>query len=209
MIQHIRNQSIGDSSSTSTESSSLLPVDFQPAPYTVIVGRGKEPKENVGNKRLRVLATSFLPSYSTAMDRRTKTRIVSSIVDMVRNSPGGSFVKHAKDGRWYEVNEAVAREKVGYIFRDLLSDKYRSSSKSKVARKHELYQRCHRRLEELSATMASRADMENAIPTATKSFEDVLSAKFHPVVGSSCHYQLEDDLFDMDDLLSAPLIILQ
>jgi hypothetical protein len=46
---------------------------------------------------------------------------------MVRDAPGGVFVKYGKDGRWYEVNDAVAREKVGYTFRDLLSDRESSS----------------------------------------------------------------------------------
>ena len=32
---------------------------------------------------------------------------------------------------------AAAREKIGYVFRDLLGDKYKSSSKSKVAKRHE------------------------------------------------------------------------
>ena len=65
-----------------------LPLDFEPAPYTVIVGRGREPKENIGNKRLRVLATSFLSQYSNATDKRTKSQIVSKIVSMVRAAPG-------------------------------------------------------------------------------------------------------------------------
>jgi hypothetical protein len=104
------------------------------------VGKGKEPKENMGNKRLRVLATSFLPEYSQATDKRAKSRIVSAIISMIREAcpEGGGFVKHIKNGRWYEVDDSIAREKVGYVFRDLLSDRrYRSSSKAKVARRQQ------------------------------------------------------------------------
>jgi hypothetical protein len=114
-----------------------LPLDFEPKPYSVIIGRGKECKEVVGNRRLKVLASNFLPKYSDAINKSSKSRIVSTLVSMVRDAcPTGAFVKLAKNGCWYEVDEAVAREKVGYTFRELLGDQYRSSSKSKVARRH-------------------------------------------------------------------------
>jgi hypothetical protein len=38
-----------------------------------------------------------------------------------------------ENDRWQEVSEVVAREKVGYVFRDILSHRYRSSSASKAA----------------------------------------------------------------------------
>ena len=48
---------------------------------------------------------------------------------------GLGFVKRNKArDQWEEVSYAAAREKVGYTFRDLLADRYKSSSKSKVAR---------------------------------------------------------------------------
>ena len=114
-----------------------LPLDYLPSPHTVIVGRGKEPKHNLGNKRLRVLATSFLKKYQQG-DKRCKTQIVSDIIFMIRTAckgGKGGFVKHTKNGQWYELDNSIAREKVGYVFRDLLADEYKSSSKSKVARR--------------------------------------------------------------------------
>jgi hypothetical protein len=45
---------------------------------------------------------------------------------------GGSFVKSV-DGKWSAADHHAAREKVGVVLRDLLHDKYRSSTKSKVA----------------------------------------------------------------------------
>jgi hypothetical protein len=115
-----------------------LPQDFQPKPYSIIIGRGKESKGVFGNHRLRVLATSFLPKYSAASNKGSKSKIVSSIVRIIRDAcPTGAFIRLGKDGRWDEVDDAVAREKVGYTFRELLSDRYRSSSKSKVARRHQ------------------------------------------------------------------------
>jgi hypothetical protein len=113
-----------------------LPLDFEPTPYSVIIGRGKECKAVAGNRRLKVLASNFLPKYSDAINKSSKSRIVSTLVSMVRDAcPTGAFIKLAKNKCWYEVDEAVAREKVGYTFRELLGDQYRSSSKSKTARR--------------------------------------------------------------------------
>jgi hypothetical protein len=116
----------------------LLPSDFKPAPYSVIIGRGKESKEAIGNRRLRVLASTFMDKYADAINKTEKSKIVSSLVTMVRDAcPTGAFIKLGKDGRWFEVEEAVAREKVGYTFRELLGGTYRSSSFSKVARRNQ------------------------------------------------------------------------
>ena len=125
------------------DSNSLLPLDFHPTEYSVIVGRGKEAKENPGNKRLQeMIRTSYLERYSQAKeDKPLKSKIVSEIIakvyDSCPNKGLGAFIKRTspKNGRWYEVGNSHAREKIGYVFRDLLGDKYRSSSKSKVARR--------------------------------------------------------------------------
>lgn len=111
-----------------------LPQDFVPTPYTVIIGKGKAPKENLGNKRLRVLASNFLTQYSDASDKRTKTRVVNEIIGSIK-SAGGSFVRKDKQDNWFQASDQAVREKIGYVFRDLLSDRYRSSSKSKAARR--------------------------------------------------------------------------
>lgn len=125
----------------------LLPEDFEPSNHTVIIGRGKRVRESPGNRRLRALTASLLPRYveaADADDRATKTRLVSEVVDLVKVGEGCSdnstyFVRKSKEnGRWYEVDDGVAREKVGYVFRDLLADRYESSSKSKVAKKMQL-----------------------------------------------------------------------
>jgi hypothetical protein len=108
-----------------------LPTDFKPTPYTVIIGKGRTPNNSCGNQRLRVMATASLPKYLEATSRREKTEVISHLIATVREAaPIGSFVKH-RDGRWWEVGDQTAREKIGYIIRDLLHDRYRSSSKSK------------------------------------------------------------------------------
>lgn len=134
------------------DSVQMLPLDFVPSSYTVIVGRGKRIAQTVGNQRLRVLATMFLAEYEKAMNcKAAKTRIVNKIVDAIKcacadSQCQGAFVRYSK-GRCYVVDDSVAREKVGYQLRDLLGDKYESSSRSKVAKKERLKQQKRRELQ--------------------------------------------------------------
>jgi hypothetical protein len=102
----------------------------------VVIGRGKKPQQTTGNLRLRVMASTFLPQYAEAMDRNIKTQLVNKVMDLMKNACEEScaFVRQTK-GRWYEVAENVAREKISHVFRDLLADRYESSSKSKVAKR--------------------------------------------------------------------------
>jgi hypothetical protein len=128
----------------STESSdekpwgkTLLPEDFVPTPYSVVCGRGMKYTKAVGNRRLQVIATMFLHKYSLANRKDDKTEIVTEILEIVKNACPDehfAFVKY-HDGRWWEVETLIAREKIGAVLRDSLHSKYRSSTKSKLARR--------------------------------------------------------------------------
>ena len=119
----------------------LLPEDFEPLPYSVICGRGRSCAESVGNRRLQVICQLFIPKYATASKKEEKSVIVSDILQIVRGacpSPKQAFVKHDKSsGRWYQVETLIAREKIGTVLRDCLHSKYKSSTKSKLARRRE------------------------------------------------------------------------
>ena len=110
-----------------------LPSDFQPNCYSVICGRGGACFNSIGNRRFRVIVTMFLQQYSAANTKLAKSKIVTQIIGMIQ-SAGGGFVKYEK-GRWYEVSDGMAREKVGALFRDCLHTQYRSAAKSKLARR--------------------------------------------------------------------------
>jgi hypothetical protein len=97
-----------------------LPTYFQPGPNTVIIGRKKHCYTSMGNLRLRDIVLLRLLSYSKC-SKKEKTDIVSGIVDMVRDAcPGGmgAFVKCDNEGRWFEVSEIIARDRVASIYRD-------------------------------------------------------------------------------------------
>jgi len=86
-----------------------------------------------GNQRLRIIVDAFVERYANSTSRQDKSDILSTIVNTVRgNSPYGGFVKEdTTTGRWYEVGDFLAREKVSQAFRDALSHAYRSSKKYK------------------------------------------------------------------------------
>jgi hypothetical protein len=117
-----------------------LPPSFKPGPNSVIIGRKKNCYTSVGNLRLRDICLMRLPAYSKCTKKKDKSEIVTDVVKLIRDScPAGvAFVKRDSAGRWSEVKDVVARERVASIFRDFLHDQYRSSSKSKVAKRREM-----------------------------------------------------------------------
>jgi hypothetical protein len=130
--------STGDEDTTKRKGARLLPKDFEPTPSSVIIGRAKICKEAVGNQRLRILAELHLPKYSGATCKLDKSMVVTYLIEAVHDGcpTGGAFIKFHNQ-RWSEVDNRKAREKVGYVLRDLLSDRYKSSSRSKVSRRKE------------------------------------------------------------------------
>jgi hypothetical protein len=110
-----------------------LPANFVPTESTVICGRGKACTTSIGNRRLKSIVNNFLKPYSEAKNKLEKSAIVSSIVGAIKRG-GGNFVK-CEGGIWWEVDDAIAREKVGCLLRDYLHTQYRSSTKAKLARR--------------------------------------------------------------------------
>ena len=90
-----------------------LPESFEPTEYSVICARGKRAYESPGNTWFRSLVEQHRQQYLNAANKVAKSIVVTTIVDTVRKaSPEGSFVRKI-NGRWHEVSEAIARERVG------------------------------------------------------------------------------------------------
>ena len=136
--------------SSSIAKSSLFPATAAnntataTGPYanSVILGRGREQMTHPGNQKLRALCMLHLEDYSNALtDKTSKSKVVSSVYEEIVDSChiGGvpAFVKRNKklpNNDLQPVSLTAAREKIGYTFRDILADRYKSSSKSKVAK---------------------------------------------------------------------------
>lgn len=114
----------------------MLPKEFRPTHYSVQCGRGKACRTSIGNRRLQIIGSMFLQKYSAARNKYEKSTIVSDIISTVKAAANehGAFIRY-HDGRWWEVEELIARERVGSILRDSLHAKYRSSTQSKLARR--------------------------------------------------------------------------
>ncbi|CAB9519758.1 Nitrilase family, member 2 [Seminavis robusta] len=96
-----------------------LPFFVAPGKYDVICARGSTAANHVGNLRFREIIRQSLPQYNAAKTKLEKSLIVTSIVDSVRDySPDGGFVKQDSNGEWYDVGDALAREKIGQSIRD-------------------------------------------------------------------------------------------
>jgi hypothetical protein len=117
--------------SSSRTERSQLGVNFHPSDSSVICGRGKGSYDHPGNRRLRLLASTFAADYSQASRKLAKSAIVTNIIAEIRQE-GGIFYKYEK-GEWFEVADYNAREKVSALLRDLLPTDYRSSAEAKSA----------------------------------------------------------------------------
>jgi hypothetical protein len=114
-----------------------LPPNFRLSPNTVVLGKGKGPKEASGNMRLQELVRDSLDKY-IGSGRHGKMLVISKIIEQIQSENTNhnvqatpAFVRF-QNNFWWEVTEKECRVKLSATFRDLLSDKYRSSSKSKV-----------------------------------------------------------------------------
>jgi len=113
-----------------------LPPDYFPDDTAIICGRGKACTASAGNTRLKDIVLAHIDQYSRATNKTDKTKTVNAILDAVQGDfkDQGMFVrKHNEE--WWEVEDTIAREKVGCMIRDILHTKYRSSSKAKFEKK--------------------------------------------------------------------------
>ena len=146
----------------------LLPSNFVPDEFDVICSRGKEARNHKGNILFHSIIKKTGPKYASAEGKISKSIIVSEIVDTFRqrSSTGMGFVKFI-GGKWYELGDLSAREKVSQSLRDLLHGQYRSSARSKKRRKNELNYKMMKDLESL-------VDSNEFVSTRTKAMKETI-----------------------------------
>lgn len=131
-----------------TRTSQRLPADFSPGNYDVIcLGRGRSATSHPGNRRFQITVQIYLDKYLSCRSKCEKSVVVSEIVDTIRDcSHGGGFVKHdLESGRWVEVGDSVAREKVGQALRNMQSvlQRQRRCSQAKKTKRKEVFAKSH------------------------------------------------------------------
>ena len=95
--------------------------------------------------------------------------IVADIVHKIQSeSPNGGFVKpHGKNG-WIKVAEDLAHGKVGQSFRDLLQDKYKSSTAAKKRRRKEVNEKFG---DDFDAIIQSNKDISKKLTTVSNKLQ--------------------------------------
>ena len=105
-----------------------LPSGYIPGNRDVICGRGKKNWGHGGNVHFRNVIRWNVQRYIDAPTKNDKTLVVISLVDEIR-AQGGRFLKEDLYGRWFDIGDAQARDKVGHSLRDQVSALNRQKGK--------------------------------------------------------------------------------
>jgi hypothetical protein len=182
-------------SSTAAERSEpeMLPASFLPHEHSVVCGRGNKCINAPGSQRLKIIASKFLQKYAHTKCKKSKAVIVADIIDLVRsecpNGGQGAFVRFHQN-HWWEVDELGARQKVTTVMRDGLHTMYKSSSKSKVAKRRTRKVLEHRRQESVPSTSTSASassilepvTLNSAITKNYQKTQDMFQRTFVPKI---------------------------
>ncbi|CAB9524840.1 Nitrilase family, member 2 [Seminavis robusta] len=112
----------------------ILPEDFTPSPDDVVIGRGKKIVER--NKRFWAIIKTEGDAYGNATSKAVKSAILARVHNLVKDVRKGSFVKlDPESGRWYNVEESLARTTIAQALRDVNNKIYTSSKQFKQRRR--------------------------------------------------------------------------
>ena len=152
-----------------------------------------------GNKRLESIVKHHLTEYSKAQTKSQKSELVSLIMDQVLQQPSGEeqqaypqqqgqlpvmFVRYIQ-GRWYQIDDGESREKIGRMLRDRLHTQYRSSSKSKVAKRREANINKSKERREAALASASSSATAEVVGSSSSSSKDVNCKEMRMMMSSA------------------------
>ena len=109
-----------------------MPASYSPGANDIICGRRtKQSQAHAGNIRFKDLIRSNIQNYQMASTMASKSLVIISIVDTIRDAANrGYLVKEDKStGRWIDIGDRHAREKVGFAIRDLIKAKKKSQAR--------------------------------------------------------------------------------
>lgn len=157
---------------TDASTCKMMPEEFNPSPYEVLIGRGRRCTTHWGNLRFRKMVADELAAYTEAQDcKRQKSVIIGRVLaDIQHHSPHAGFVKKdVASGRWLSLTDAASRVTIAQAFRDALVGTYRSSRHSKQVKR-----RIEKR-DRVPTKRSSKIETEaHTIPDTHKEQEDEL-----------------------------------
>ncbi|CAJ1959204.1 unnamed protein product [Cylindrotheca closterium] len=109
----------------------FLTASFVPGKWDVICHSGKESQQHIGNRRFSLCIQNHLKSYAGSNSRPARSAIITNVVASIRDVSEGGFVRlDLASGRWYEVGDKMARDKVGQALRDAMNSDTQERSMS-------------------------------------------------------------------------------
>lgn len=89
----------------------------EPKPCDILCGKQQRFNKHFGNQIFRQIIKSFDERYSQADRKEEKMEITKHIVHVLKTQYGSRFIKPCRSGRWREVTDQVARDKVSHALR--------------------------------------------------------------------------------------------
>jgi len=114
-----------------------LPTDYTPGPNSIIIGRGRQVKDHVANKKFDRMVSVIALEYQAAGCKAEKGNILSKLITKITSegSDAGFVKKDPITGRWVQVEESLARTTAAQAIRNHLHSCYRSSKQFKQKRR--------------------------------------------------------------------------
>lgn len=176
----------------SSEGQKLLPFDFAPSLDDVICQKGRQAYCHPGNTNFRLILSLNVERYGAAPSKTSKSAIVNEIVDFFREKKslngGGGFVRFDKgSGHWYEIRDAMAREKVGFSVREELRKRNpiymdEKRRKRRNSKRRRAAARKRSRMNTIAAAIKEaddRSAMETIAAAITESDEMIRCSQWH------------------------------
>jgi hypothetical protein len=87
-------------------------------PFDVICGRCSLAFNNIGNRRFRIVIEMNAQRYIDAPTRSARSHEIQSVIKLLQEEIGATFVKQQNDGTFIPVSQKIVRQKVGHALRD-------------------------------------------------------------------------------------------
>jgi hypothetical protein len=173
----------------------------QAGPFDVLLGRGRGTQQHGGNQRFQTIINESKDLYNSFESRDQKTSTTRDIVNFVKTSgeETGRFLKFDSDIRgWVEVDDEVARVKVGQALRYKREDDADTKVSARKTRSEQQQNaRTSRPLTESSSDPSSAAPPLDIDEEPLLSDGAILSALGYPE-GSAFEAEMDDQSEEKD-----------